>query len=133
MSKSLKFYNIDLKYIEILQKIDNKIPDTSQQNKKANRKFIGILLKINGINYVAPLSSPKVKHLFMRDGIDFVKIDSGNLGIINFNNMFALFIEYLEDMEDIKTIEKIVNDPNTKYSEGMEDLAKECGIDYEAL
>ena len=48
-------------------------------------------------------------------------------------NMFALFIEYLEDMEDIKTIEKIVNDPNTKYSEGMEDLAKECGIDYEAL
>ena len=36
-------------------------------------------------------------------------------------------------MEDTKTIEKIVNDSNTKYSEGMEDLAKECGIDYEVL
>ena len=59
--------------------------------------------------------------------------DYSNNNNINFNNMFALFIEYLEDMEDSKTIEKIVNDPNTKYSEGMEDLTKECGIDYEAL
>ena len=59
--------------------------------------------------------------------------DYSNNNNINFNNMFALFIEYLEDMEDSKTIEKIVNDSNTKYSEGMEDLAKECGIDYEAL
>jgi len=59
--------------------------------------------------------------------------DYSNNNNINFNNMFALFIEYLENMEDSKTIEKIVNGPNTKYSEGMEDLAKECGIDYEAL
>ena len=59
--------------------------------------------------------------------------DYSNNNNINFNNMFALFIEYLEDMEDSKTIEKIVNDSNTKYSEGMEDLAKECGIDYEVL
>ena len=59
--------------------------------------------------------------------------DYFNNNNIKFNNMFALFIEYLEDMEDSKTIEKIVNDPNTKYSEGMEDLTKECGIDYEAL
>ena len=109
MSKSLKFYNIDLKYIETLQKIDNKIPDTSQQNKKANRKFIGILLKINGINYVAPLSSPKVKHLSMRDGIDFVKIDSGNLGIINFNNMFPVPNHLMTEVDISKE-----NDPKYK-------------------
>ena len=59
--------------------------------------------------------------------------DYSNNNNINFNNIFALFIEYLEDMEDSKTIEKIVNDPNTKYSEGMEELVKECGIDYESL
>jgi len=59
--------------------------------------------------------------------------DCSNSNNINFNNIFALFIAYLEDMEDTKTIEKIVNDSNTKYSEGMEDLAKECGIDYEVL
>ena len=59
--------------------------------------------------------------------------DYSNSNNINFNNIFALFIAYLEDMEDTKTIEKIVNHSNTKYSEGMEDLAKECGIDYEVL
>ena len=56
--------------------------------------------------------------------------DYSNSNNINFNNMFALFIKYLED---IKTIEKIFNDSNTKYSESMEDLAKECGIDYKSL
>ena len=108
MSKRLKFYNIDLEYIENLQKIDNKIPDTSKQNKKANRKFIGILLTINGINYVAPLSSPKKKHLSMEDGIDFLKIDNGTLGIINFNNMFPVHNHLLTEID-------ISKENNPKY------------------
>ena len=108
MSKRLKFYNIDLEYIENLQKIDNKIPDTSKQNKKANRKFIGILLTINGINYVAPLSSPKKKHLSMEDGIDFLKIDNGTLGIINFNNMFPVHSHLMTEID-------ISKENNPKY------------------
>lgn len=108
MSKRLKFYNIDLEYIENLQKIDNKIPDTSKQNKKANRKFIGILLTINGINYVAPLSSPKKKHLSMEDGIDFLKIDNGTLGIINFNNMFPVHNHLMTEID-------ISKENNPKY------------------
>ena len=108
MSKRLKFYNIDLEYIENLQKIDNKIPDTSKQNKKANRKFIGILLTINGINYVAPLSSRKKKHLSMEDGIDFLKIDNGTLGIINFNNMFPVHNHLMTEID-------ISKENNPKY------------------
>ncbi|MED5604024.1 type III toxin-antitoxin system ToxN/AbiQ family toxin [Fusobacterium pseudoperiodonticum] len=108
MSKRLKFYNIDLEYIENLQKFDNKIPDTSKQNKKANRKFIGILLTINGINYVAPLSSPKKKHLSMEDGIDFLKIDNGTLGIINFNNMFPVHNHLMTEID-------ISKENNPKY------------------
>ena len=42
-------------------------------------------------------------------------------------------LEDLEDEEDYKLAEQIINDPNTKYTEGIEDLAKECGIDYDAL
>ena len=42
-------------------------------------------------------------------------------------------IEELEDEEDSKEIDRIMNDPNTKFSTGIEDLAKECGIDYETL
>jgi len=42
-------------------------------------------------------------------------------------------IEELEDEEDSREIDRIMNDLNTKFSIGMEDLAKECGIDYETL
>ena len=49
------------------------------------------------------------------------------------NELILRLIEELEDEEDSKEIDRIMNDPNTKFSTGMEDLAKECGIDYETL
>ena len=53
-------------------------------------------------------------------------------GILYFT-FFLKIIENLEDEEDYKLAEKIINNPNTKYTEGIEDLAKECGIDYDVL
>ena len=49
------------------------------------------------------------------------------------NELILRLIEELEDEEDSKEIDRILNDPNTKFSTGMEDLAKECGIDYETV
>ena len=49
------------------------------------------------------------------------------------NEIILRLIEELEDEEDSKEIDRIMNDPNTKFSTGMEDLAKECGIDYETV
>ncbi|MCL4585161.1 hypothetical protein [Fusobacterium nucleatum] len=49
------------------------------------------------------------------------------------NKLILRLIEELEDEEDSKEIDRIMNDPNTKFSTGIEDLAKECGIDYETL
>lgn len=49
------------------------------------------------------------------------------------NELILRLIEELEDEEDSREIDRIMNDPNTKFSTGMEDLAKECGIDYETL
>lgn len=49
------------------------------------------------------------------------------------NELILRLIEELEDKEDSKEIERIINDPNTKFSTGMEDLVKECGINYETL
>lgn len=49
------------------------------------------------------------------------------------NELILRLIEELEDEEDSKEIDRIMNDPNTKFSTGMEDLAKECGIDYETV
>ena len=49
------------------------------------------------------------------------------------NELILRLIEELEDEEDSKEIDRIMNDPNTKFSTGIEDSAKECGIDYETL
>ncbi len=56
--------------------------------------------------------------------------EANNMSI---SELILKIIEDLEDEEDYKLAEQIINDPNTKYTEGIEDLAKECGIDYDAL
>ena len=40
--------------------------------------------------YFAPLSSPKAQHLMLKSKLDFLKIDNGKLGAINFNNMLPV-------------------------------------------
>jgi len=56
--------------------------------------------------------------------------EANNMSI---SELILKIIEDLEDEEDYKLAEQIINNPNTKYTEGIEDLAKECGIDYDAL
>lgn len=50
----------------------------------------GILFTVNGFHYYAPLTSPKPKHLQMKNQIDFLKINQGQWGAINFNNMIPV-------------------------------------------
>lgn len=40
------------------------------------------------MDYFAPLSSFKPKHLRMKEGIDFIKIK--NYAVLNLNNMFSV-------------------------------------------
>lgn len=49
-----------------------------------------MLFKVGDFKYFAPLSSPKPKHLKMRSAIDFMKLDDGKLGVVNFNNMIPV-------------------------------------------
>ena len=56
--------------------------------------------------------------------------EANNMSI---SELILKIIENLEDEEDYKLTIARINDPNTKYTEGIEDLAKECGIDYDAL
>ncbi|EAQ3218086.1 type III toxin-antitoxin system ToxN/AbiQ family toxin, partial [Salmonella enterica] len=85
----MKFFIVSDRYISYLKKIDAKVPD----NYNGKRPFIGIVVTVNGIEYVAPLSSPKpqlerinnskpsVFKMFSRkDANDF-------LGVINLNYM----------------------------------------------
>ncbi len=88
MKDSLTLVRLDTKYCDYLRQFDNKVP--YNYNEKKLRPFIGVLFKINNCMYFAPLSSPKPKHLKLKSKLDFLKIDNGKLGAINFNNMLPV-------------------------------------------
>ena len=89
--EKLYFYEVSDKYIEYLSRYDKRIMYSKVETRKFKRKYIGILLRINEVNYIAPLSSYKEKHDNMKDEIDFIKI--GNKAVINLNNMFPVMLE----------------------------------------
>lgn len=73
---------------------------------KNKRPFVGIILKINEINYFAPLSSPKKKHEKMKNSIDFIKINNGRDGVINLNNMIPIPEEQYNEINIKEEIQK---------------------------
>lgn len=85
---NLKIVTVDSKYCDYLRKYDNRVPYNKGDNE--TRPFVGVLFEINNCEYFAPLSSPKDKNKKMKNTIDFYKIDEGNLGAINFNNMIPV-------------------------------------------
>lgn len=91
------FYTINADYCNYLRKADSRVPYTMEQ--KSTRPFVGIVLSINGFHYYAPLTSPKPKHLHMKNQLDFIKINQGKWGLINFNNMIPAPINTLTKIE----------------------------------
>lgn len=88
MNDKLKIVKIDSNYCNYLREYDKRV--VYNMGEKELRPFVGILFKINDLEYFAPLSSPKPKHLKMKNTIDFFKIKDGELGAVNFNNMIPV-------------------------------------------
>lgn len=88
MTTNLKLAKISTKYCDYLRNFDSKVPYNKEQ--KELRPFVGVLFKISNMEYFAPLSSPKPKHLKMSNSLDFFKIKNGELGAVNFNNMIPV-------------------------------------------
>lgn len=84
----LSFYTVDEDYIKYLRKFDDKVTDPKLGNRQFERPFVGILLKIDDINYIAPLSSFKQKHNNMKEKLDFIKI--GTYAVMNLNDMIPV-------------------------------------------
>lgn len=107
-NKKLKFYTVTEEYMTYLKKYDEKVMDN--RGVKNKRPYIGVLFEIDRKKYLAPLSSPKPKHLTMKNSLDFVKINQGKFGVINLNNMFPVIEEVI--------IEKNINlEEDNKYKE----------------
>lgn len=84
----INFYEIDEKYIDYLSLYAPHLFHNSKKDQTNKRKYIGIVFQINGMDYFAPLSSFKSKHLHMRESLDFIKVQS--YAVINLNNMFPV-------------------------------------------
>lgn len=88
----MELYTINEEYINYLKQFSENV----KYNKNESRPYVGIVLKINDHNYFAPLGSPKPKHIKMKEGLDFIKIEDGLAGVINLNNMIPVSLEYVE-------------------------------------
>jgi protein AbiQ len=82
----MKLYYINSDYIDVLHDADNRVMLNKEQSD-GSRPYVGVIIPVAGIDYYAPLSSPKSKHLKMKNIQDIVKIQNGEYGIINLNNM----------------------------------------------
>ena len=85
---NIKIYEIDNKYIDYLSEFAPHLFHNKQAGQSNERKYIGVVLYINGLEYFAPLSSFKPKHSKMKESIDFLKIKA--YAVINLNNMFPV-------------------------------------------
>ncbi|MDE0584698.1 type III toxin-antitoxin system ToxN/AbiQ family toxin [Planococcus sp. A6] len=88
--KKIFIYEVDREYIEYLREIDETVRKEKDHPGAKSRKYIGILMKINGCDYFAPLASPKKKFEHMKNDKDFIKVEGGKYGAINLNNMIPV-------------------------------------------
>ena len=112
MILNLKLVRVDTDYCEFLRRYDTRVAYNIKDKKL--RPFIGVLFMIEDYEYFAPLSSPKPKHLKMKNTIDFFKIRNGELGVVNFNNMIPVMnnnykVINLNDLKDKKYSELLRN------------------------
>ena len=61
----IKLYEVDGNYINFLLPYAPHLFQNSKSSQKNERKYIGVVLKVNGFDYFAPLSSFKDKHKSM--------------------------------------------------------------------
>jgi protein AbiQ len=94
---NLSFYRVHPDYCDFLRRVDPRVPYTNAS--KETRPFVGILISVNGMNYYAPLASPKPKHKAMKNNVDFIKINKGVWGVINLNNMIPVHKSCLTPVE----------------------------------
>lgn len=82
----IKLIYVDSKYIKYLYNFDKRV----MYNKGQKRPYIGVLFSIRGHKFYAPLTHPKEKFKTMKNDVDFMRIEGGTLGAINFNNMIPV-------------------------------------------
>lgn len=102
--ENIKLYEVDNNYINYLSEFAPHLFLNKKSGQTNERKYIGVVLHINGADYFAPLSSYKPKHHKMSNRVDFIKIK--NYAVINLNNMFPV-IDGVYSYVDINSVRDI--------------------------
>ncbi len=110
----MQLYKVSKEYYEYIKQFDAKVPYL--KDDKSNRPFVGVVLYVNDVAYYAPLTSPKPKHMKMKNMIDFEKIAGGMYGAINFNNMIPV-----PDTE-ITPVDTLISDNDSKADRDYKNL-----------
>ncbi|MCR4939754.1 MAG: type III toxin-antitoxin system ToxN/AbiQ family toxin [Treponemataceae bacterium] len=84
----IQFYEINPEYIDYLLPFAPHLFHNKQEHQANSRKYIGIVLCVNSLDYFVPLSSFKEKHHKMQESVDFLKIKT--FAVLNLNNMFPV-------------------------------------------
>ena len=123
--EKLKLYTVDIDYIEYLKQFDRQVMFAKGDEYVTSRKYLGVVLKINGFQYFAPLSSPKESDYFYKNGKRFIRknvipivrlIDSKGtlLGKVKLSNMIPVPEECLQ-------LYDVYNESDEKYRELVRD------------
>ena len=64
---NLKIYSVSDEYVNYLRKFDNKIYDNKENIRTHTRKYVGVVIKIENMNYYIPMSSPKKTDYFDKE------------------------------------------------------------------
>ena len=101
----LNLYSVSDRYIKYLRQFDNKIYDNKERTRIHERKYLGIVLTVNGFNYYIPMSSPKEtdylnydKKIIKKDTNTIIRIHDKNrlYGTLRISNMIPVPITELE-------------------------------------
>ena len=86
--ENIKLYEVNADYIDYLSAYAPHLFQNKKPGQNNERKYIGIVFQVNGLDYFAPLSSFKQKHHRMKETVDFIKVK--DYAVINLNNMFPV-------------------------------------------
>ncbi|PNH98422.1 type III toxin-antitoxin system ToxN/AbiQ family toxin [Vibrio diazotrophicus] len=97
----MKFYTVTDDYIKHLKQTDRNVPD----NYQGKRAYIGIVLEINNVKYLAPLTSYKAKQDKISSStpsiykIHEVDVPENKLGMIQLNNMIPVSDDVISELD----------------------------------
>lgn len=134
----LDFFHIDKNYIQFLRDSGHDSVENNYDGKNNQKPYLGVVIRINGYNYFAPLSSPKPKYFKTADSnptmFKIIKRKKDGklrlLGVVRLNNMLPVPREALTHIE-INKIEDL-HYKNLLLSERRVILSNVSKIKYKA-